>query len=170
MQINFYIVLVIGVIFMTLTIIKFTRINSNFESPFFTNDLNIFYKNLNIDSNELEKYKKLLKYDSIFPIFYSSVFYSLNKINNNFLIDIMNYTVPIHIILDWTENLLMYLIINRFLNDKNVILNNQYFIISSLKWILAVFNSSTSLYSLGKIIIKNLNKLTNKVKKNKNFK
>ena len=159
---KYYIILLIGVLMMTLTILKFNNINSNFKSPFFTNSKNIFFKNLNIEPNELEKYKKVLKYDSLFPIFYSSVFYSLNKINNNFLIDIMNYTVPIHIILDWIENLLMFLIINKFIKNKIVILNNQYFITSSLKWILAGFNSSTSLYSLGKIFIKNLNKLTNK--------
>ena len=162
---KYYIILLIGVLMMTLTILKFNNINSNFKSPFFTKSKNFFYKNLNIDPIELEKYKKILKYDSLFPIFYSSVFYSLNKINNNFLIDIMNYTVPIHITLDWIENLLMFLIINRFIKDKNVILNNQYFIISSLKWILAGFNSSTSLYSLGKIFVKNLNKLINTRKK-----
>ena len=151
---NYYYSLIFGVLMMSFTIDKFSKISktTTFKSPFFKVNKSTFYNLLNIDEINLKNYKKILVYDNYFAFFYSTVFYSINKLNNNFLDNIIKSTIPLHIILDLLENYVLQLIINNFIKNKKVKNNKLFFGISAIKWSLALFHSSISIYSIYKII------------------
>lgn len=104
-----------------------------------------------MDNKDINNYKKLLQYDNIFALCYSSVYFSLNQINDYFIYDIIKYTIPVHIVLDWIENYIASKMIDHFKKKEEVKYNKLYFSISNIKWVLAGFNTGTALYSVYKI-------------------
>lgn len=150
---GYYILFIFGIIGMYLTIRRFLSLNPGVSPPFLKYKKNDFEKELK--KGDLDKYKDLLEYDNIFPLFYSSVFLSLIKINEKFNPDFITYTIPSHILLDWVENYIMLKMINYYQRDSEVKYNNIYFIISNVKWLLAGVNGSTSILSIINLIYNN---------------
>lgn len=162
---QYYILLIIGIIGMIFIISKFNGITKKFkEKDNKTNETvkfnlpNLSWKKDDfkqelgkIRDEDLENYKKLLQYDNIFTLCYSSVYFSLNQINDNFMYDIIKYTIPVHILFDWMENYIASKMINHFKKKKEIKYNKFYFSISNIKWALASFNTGAALYSGYKI-------------------
>ena len=171
---KYYILLIIGITGMSLIISKFIEISDkinqkhedenekeNFNLPNLSWKKNDYEQELQklVNNKGTDNYKKLLQYDNIFAICYSSVYFSLNRINDNFMYgidyfiyNIINYTIPIHIVLDWMENYIASKMIDHFKKKKKVKYNKLYFFISNIKWALAGFNTGTALYSGVKIL------------------
>jgi len=162
---QYYVLLITGIIGMVFIISKFNGITKKFKKKDNKNNEtvkfnlpNLSWKKDNfkqelgkIRDNDLENYKKLLKYDNIFALCYSSVYFSLNQINDYFIYDIIKYTIPVHILFDWMENYIASKMIDHFKKEKKVKYNKLYFSISNIKWTLAIFNTGTALYSIYKI-------------------
>jgi hypothetical protein len=164
---KYYILLIIGITGMGFIISKFIEISDKInqknedgnEKEIF-NLPNLSWKKSDYEQ-ELQKlvnnkgtdnYKKLLQYDNIFALCYSSVYFSLNRINYYFMDNIIKNTIPIHIVLDWMENYIASKMIDHFKKKKEVKYNKLYFFISNIKWALAGFNTGTALYSGIKIL------------------
>ena len=158
---KYYILLIIGITGMGFIISKFNKIldkineenkdkneKENFNLPNLSWKKNDYETELTkLDNKGTDNYKKLLQYDNIFALCYSSVYFSLNRINDNFMDNIIKYTIPIHIVLDWMENYIASKMIDHFKNKEEVKYNKLYFFISNIKWALAGFNTGTALYS-----------------------
>ena len=107
---KYYILLIIGITSMRLIISKFIEISDkinqenekeNFNLPNLSWKKSDYKQQLQkLDDKGKENYKKLLQYDNIFALCYSSVYFSLNQINDYFMYDIIKYTIPVHIVLD----------------------------------------------------------------------
>ena len=96
-----------------------------------------FQNNLEKAKN-LNLYKTLLLWDTIFAITYGVTFYTILIL----LVDAkwIEYTVIIHVILDFLENYLAYNIINQYQKNKEIKNTSLYSIISTLKWGFAGWN------------------------------
>ena len=131
---KYYILLIIGITGMSLIISKFIEISDKinegkgFNLPNFSWKKSDYQQELQkLDDNDKENYKKLLQYDNIFALSYSSVYFSLNRINFYFVDNIIKYTIPIHIVLDWMENYIASKMIDHFEKEEEVKYNKLYF-------------------------------------------
>ena len=161
LQIN-YIILFTSIILLIFIITKFQILiaESKFSFPNFEYKKEKFEKKFE-EATYLNKYKELLIWDSFFAIVYSGVFFSIINISNYYvsypIYNLRYYTIPIHILLDWMENLIGYLIISNYDKNSVVDLNVPYFLVSSCKWLVAAFNIGMILLSLFLLILQKFN-------------
>tara|TARA_Y100000389_G_scaffold204987_1_gene261645 strand:+ start:1816 stop:2298 length:483 start_codon:yes stop_codon:yes gene_type:complete len=107
-------------------------------------------------AKNLDSYKTLLIWDTAFAIVYGVTFYTMLII----LTDAkwVEYTVIIHVILDFLENYLAYNIITQYQKNKEIKNTSLYSILSTIKWGFAGWNMGNigyrTIFKVGKYLVK----------------
>lgn len=125
---------------------------TNFRSPFFHYSKVYYKQTLEDNRPTLGYFLPTLWYDSAFAIMYGISYWSLMNITSSF-ITTTRYTIPLHVTLDWLENLLLYSIIIHYQTNGTVQYNVEFFVISTLKWFIAFFHTGISLYAIYDFIL-----------------
>ena len=147
----YYFSLLFGIIMMYLTILEFYKVQekTSYSPPYFEFERQKLIESLQINKNELENYKEIIFHDTFFGIFYATVYWSLVNLNsNNYLQKIGSITIPLHVLLDWTENYLLFQILDNYITNDIIVFANEYLIISNIKWFFAFINSLLSITAI----------------------
>lgn len=150
-------VLAIGVVGQWLVLkqmIKYKNL-SNFSTPFFTVQKSAFIKPFEEAQATLGHYKTVIIYDNILAMCYFLTYMSIHLMaqGNTFArfapLHAVGYlTIPSQSLLDWWENYLLNQHINQYLDTQTVDSPLEFFVASTMKWILAVMNGIIVLVDL----------------------
>lgn len=125
---------------------------SNFSTPFFTIQKSAFIKPFKTAQATLGHYKTVIVYDNILALCYFLTYMSIHLMaqDNTFAhLHVAGYlSIPCQSLLDWLENYLLNQHINQYLDTQTVKSPLEFFVVSTMKWILAVMNGIIVLIDL----------------------
>lgn len=121
--------------------------SAKFSTPFFTILKSSFIKPFDAAQKTLADYKTVIVYDNILALSYFLTYMSIHLLarHNTFArfapLHTLGYlTIPSQSLLDWRENYLLDQHINQYLYTQTVNSPLEFFVVSTMKWFLAVIN------------------------------